>query len=541
MRSMRSKAMKMIAYLAVVLILASVLPANALAEKYDKDMTQRGVRANSNGAALNMTKDQVRDRINTSDNAPCVEPYMQNRTKTANLVRANVANTAAQYRSAKERMATVRNNYSDAQKDYKDLKIKINNKKVSADSEEVIGATRAYMNQTIEYMVTHLRTVQENIENTGGDSGGSEIIEGYIEQLEQQKMNVGSAQTKQELENTAKEIRNILKDAEKRAKYFAGKSVNNRLNNFLVKSGSLSLRLEDEIKRLNAAGENTEELEEMLAEYNELIGEAKQNQKHARDTFQNQNDDAVNEARQYMHQATGSIHEANCILKDIFNELKSYRHGFAVLDGNGTLTAEGNGTAVLSGDLTLNITATDAELVIKDLAGDSNITISGDYVEINADSEDYDNCAMIYHNFTGTVHITGSRLTIMLHGNDVNFTAEGKGSVILSGTGIYKVEKAGESSGDIQWATVVTTPENEAGTDDLSGSNETDSDGNITDGNTTGGNTTDWNTTDGNSTDWNTTDGNSTDWNATDGNLTDCNTTDGNLTDCNTTDGNGSN
>jgi len=453
---MRSKAMKMFAYLAVVLMLVSVLPASALAAGNNDDrMMQRGA---SDDADQNITREQIRDRLNATDDAPRIEA--NNRVKTANQIKSNGVNTDAQYRSAKDRIVTVRNDYADAKKDFQDVKIKINNKKTSADSEEAAEATCAYITHTIDYMITHLETVQENAEN-----GDSDTIDGYIEQLQQQQVNVESAQTRQEFAEIAKEVRSIWNDAEKDAKYFAGQSVNERLNNFLTKSEGISLRLEGEINRLKAEGEDTGELEEMLAEYNELIEEAKQNQERAGETFQNRNgqsDDAVNEANQHMRQATNNIQDANNVLKDMFDELKSNRRGSAVLDGTGTLTANGNGTAVFSGNLTLNMSTTNAKLVIKDFAGDANVAIEGDYTEVNDSDEDDNNRALVYHNLTGTVEITGSRLTVMVHGDDVSITAEGKGSVILSGIGTYKVENSGVSSGNEQWAVVTTSYEDDA-------------------------------------------------------------------------------
>ncbi len=509
---MKSKAMKMLAYLAVVLMLFSVLPAGALAaEDDDGSITTSVVNVASDDADQNMTRDQIRVRINATNDAPRLEENVRNKVITASQIKANAQDTASQYRSAKERIVTVRNDYADAKKDFQDLKIKINNKKVAADSEEASEATRAYMTRTMEYMITHLETVKENAENTGGDSTDevSETIEGYIEQLQQQQANVEFAQTRQEFAEAAKEVRNIWNDAQKSAKYFAGQSVNERLNNVLAKSEGLSLRLEGEINRLKAEGENTEELEEMLAEYNELIEEAKLNHERARETIQTrngQNDDAVSEADQHMRQATKNIQDANGVLKDMFDELKSHRRGSAVLDGTGTLTAEGSGTAVLSGDLTLNISATNAKLVIKDLAGDAVVTIDGEYTEVDCDDEDDGNRALVYHNLTGTVEITGSRLTVMVHGDDVSITAEGKGSVILSGIGTYKVEKAGESSENVQWA-VVTTPEvesegneaedNDSGAEDDSGdADDEEEDGNESDSDDTlGDNETDENET----------------------------------------------
>ncbi|MDO9516928.1 MAG: hypothetical protein Q7J10_02655 [Methanosarcinaceae archaeon] len=450
---MRSKIMKMFAYLAIVLMVLSTLPAGALAAEDDEDMASRGAGASNYNADQNMTQNQTSDRLNATDDAPRNEVAMQ--------TRGAIQSDAAQYMSAKERIETTRNNYADAKNDFEDMKIKINNKTASTDSPEAVEATRAYMNHTIEYMIAHLETVRENAENAGGDSADdvSETIDEFIAQLQEQQRHVESAQTGKEFADAAKEVRKIWADAEKSAKYFAGESVNSRLNNFLVKSEGLSLRLESEIERLNAEGKDTEELEEMLAEYNEKIDEAKQNQELAREAIQNrngQNDGAVSEANQYMHQATKNIQDANKVLKEIFDELKSHRRGGSVsLDGAGTLTTEGNGTAVFSGNLNITINATNAKLVVKDLAGDAEINITGDYTLVNDDEDeenDDNNRAFVYHNFTGTVNITGSRLTVMVNGENLSITAEGDGSSILSGRGSYNVEKAGKSSEKMMWA-----------------------------------------------------------------------------------------
>ena len=475
--------MKVFAYLAVVLMLVSILPAGALATRNDdRSVTPRSLDLTSNDTVQNETNDWKRDRVNTTDyalNTP--------RVKSAKPIRATIQSDAAKYITPKEKMENARNEYADSKKVFQDLKIKVNNGKISADSDDAINATRAYVNNSIQVMIRHLETIKENT----GDSDKS-IIDGYIEQLNLQQEKIESAQTRQEFAEAAKEVRKIWNDAQKRAKYIAGKTVDNRLNNYLVKSDAIALRIESEIKRISEAGENVEELEEMLAKYNELIGQAKENQELARETIRNRNGDdegSIDDANRYMREATRNIQEANKVLKELFDELKSHRRGGSVsLDGAGTLTTEGSGTAVFSGDLNMTISATNAKLVIKDLAGDAEIIIDGEYTKVNDDddseageegdagdeedeADDDNNRALVYHDFTGTTHITGSRLTVMIHGDDLTITAEGEGSSILSGRGSYNVEKAGVSSEDMNWAGDDNDDE-----DDVNESNDSDED-----------------------------------------------------------------
>jgi len=539
---MKKTGMKIFAYLAVMLMLVSVLPAGALAAEDDSQ---------ANDAEVLMKHSiETQERIRVMENATEDRARVDGaRVQAAVQTRAeNVQVAAVRNKATRMKLEKARNEYTLAKDNFQKIRANVNNKNVSADSEEALEAARSYMIRTIDYMISHLENVQENVESADGEFAEetSEVLEGYITQLEQEKENVEAAETRKELADAAKSVRGIWRDAQTDAKFRAGTAANNRINQFLVKSEVLAQRLENEIERLKAEGKDTAELEEMLDEYNELIEQANENQICARERFRNGNgpsDASVKEANQCLREAGKDIRKANHILKDIFKELKEHRRGAATLDGTGTLTAEGDGTAVLSGDLIVNITATNAKLVIKDLGGDANISIDGDYTEVETCDDECS--ARVYHNFTGTMDISGSRLTIMIRGEDVSITAEGTGSAILSGTGIYRVDKAGGSSENVQWAVTVTSPtgdSDENDSEDREVAAETEDNEGITDANQTDANQTgdDGAFTDGNQTgdDGALTDGNQTgdDEAFTDGNQTedDGTSTGGNETEVNT-------
>ena len=447
---MKTNGIKLFACLGVILMLFSIIPAGAVAAVKDD--------SNAEDAKVSMknrteTRDQV--RLNATETAPRVQAAIQTRAE-------NVQAVAARYKASRENLQNAKNEYVTAKEDFHTVRAD-----AAGDPEKLFESTRAYMIQTIDYMISHLENVKENVESSDGELAEetSGLIDGYIEQLEQERANVGAAETRKELADVAKSIRDIWKDANKDASFLAGKAANNKINRFLAKSEALSLRLQNEIQRLKDEGKDTDEMEEMLGEYNDQIKQVKQNQERTRATFQNRNagENSIKEANEYLREAGKDIKEVNRVLNNIVKELKTYRRGVVKLDGTGTLTAEGTGTAVLSGDLTLNIDAIDAKLVIKDLAGDALIEFGtgADYTKM--DSEADDNSAMVYHEFTGSVDISGSRLTAMIRGEDVTLTAEGTGSAVLSGTGIYSVEKDGVSSASDQWAVVVTDSTDEFG------------------------------------------------------------------------------
>ena len=106
--------------------------------------------------------------------------------------------------------------------------------------------------------------------------------------------------------------------------------------------------------------------------YNGLIEQAQQNRERATETYQNGNDTS----REYWSASVGNIKEANSVLAEISQLLRTYRHGIVSLKGDGILTAEGNGTAVLSGNINEEMEVSAAQLVIKDLAGDAKVNIT---------------------------------------------------------------------------------------------------------------------------------------------------------------------
>ncbi|WP_406661167.1 hypothetical protein V7O66_01200 [Methanolobus sp. ZRKC3] len=429
---MKNTGFKIIAYFAVAIMLVSVLSAGALAAsdngmngnngvsndtEENESSTAEEIDDDNDDAPGIQQQDRDRDMVNADDDAP--------RNQNANKIRDKV-------KQAKDARA----NYMDAKDNF--AKIKANNKNL--DSEEALQAAKDYLDASIDRMISLIES-NENIDDS------------YIEELEAEKEELAEASTRKELAEAARDINKIWKDARKEQVADSAKNINNRMVSVLRTSNALSVRLENEIQRLKDNGEDVEELEEMLDEYKEHITEAEENYEQARNTFR-EGDAEYGETLRYMNEAGKNINLANLVLKDILKDIKEYRQGVVLLSGTGTLEAKGEGTAVLSGDLLLGITATDAKLVVKDMAGDAAInTDDANYESSNIDSgnSDDNNRAFVFHDLSGNVTIEGSRLTVMLRGDDISLTAEGTGSVVLAGEGTYTTSKDGEIT-DGEWA-----------------------------------------------------------------------------------------
>jgi len=436
---MRYMGLRSFAYFAMVLMVASIFSTGALAASDNSQ--QAGVQV----------KDRDRDMVNANENALRAQAEGLNNTALINRTKEN---------------KNVKAGYIDARDNF--VKLKATDRNLS--SEEAIEATKEYLNSTIDYMIS-------SIDN-----------EEYVAKLNLEREDVAAATTRKELAESARDIRDIWKDANRQKTMSLSKSVDNKFSVVIRASEAMALRLENEIARLEQNGEDVAGLEEMLEEYNASIAEAKKYQEQARNA--SANGEEQGEIIRSMNQAGQSLKEANASLKKMLNALKQHREGLVVLTGNTTLTAEGNGTAVLSGNFTLNFTATDAKLVIKDMAGDAVIDTSGATYgssNIDAGNSDSNNRAFVFHNLTGTVTIEGSRLTVMLRSEETSLSVDGEGTAVLSGEGSYELNGVTK-----EWA---NSEENESESYGGSGENEDGNNSENISGNNTFGNNTSGNNT----------------------------------------------
>ncbi|MEA1984918.1 MAG: hypothetical protein U9N13_04630, partial [Euryarchaeota archaeon] len=437
---MNSIGIRSFAYFAVALMIASIFPMGAVAASGDDSVVNEKVMIQTKTVFLNNTTERVQAQVMAKTNASA--GFAVQKTNM-DQVRA--------MKDKQVRPELYRANYMSAKDNLLIAKARLQDGTLSANSDEMLDIGKTYMNSTIDYMITRLADHQDSLDE---DSEEYDVIGDYISKLEQERENADAAQSRKELAEVSRSIREIWRDASDNMKQFRVHHIVGNIDRYLAKSETISTRIADEIQRLDLTGEETSDLEDLLDRYNELIEEIERNKELGLEAYEEGND----EAPKYLSETHSAIKEANDVLKDILKELKDRRQGFVKLAGTGSLVAEGNGTAVLSGDINVSITASNAKLVIKDLADDAQIEIDGDYVQIDTGSgSDVANPALVYLNFSGDVTISGSRLTVMVHGEDITLRAEGTGSAILSGTGYYEVEGADSSTGSLQWAAVSST------------------------------------------------------------------------------------
>jgi hypothetical protein len=420
----KTKIMKLITYVAIVLVLLSVLSTDVLAAS-GQGNGNHGVGSQGN-AAKNQDGGQNRVYVNDSNDTDNNGSFLRLRE------------TKREYFSAKEKL--------------QQLNANMNSGKINVSSKEVFDVRQEYLLETIDYTISSLEDLEKKVDASQREDADVIIteIEGYISELDAEKINVENATTTKELARSARNIHNMWKDAVKHASKTRAGFVDDKVGIYLNKSLSLSERLSKEIEVLQNHGEDTAELEKLLQEYNDLLDQAQQNRESAKESYEN-GDEAA--SKEYWNAAAENLKDANSVLVEMSQILRTYRQGVVSLNGDGTLIAQGNGTAVFSGDIEAEMNINASHLVIKDLAGDAKVMITNTESEIVLELDnsvaDDPKRALVYSDLTGKVSISGSRLTVMVRGNNLDLEVEGTGCAVLSGEGTYTV---GTDEDSKQWA-----------------------------------------------------------------------------------------
>jgi hypothetical protein len=366
------------------------------------------------------------------------------------------------YQTVKDRLNTAQESFRDSQEKFQDAKDRFDSERSLKNTEELKETLRNYLNRTIDYTIKRLEALQIRAE--GPEENGfapfiiSDNIIDYSSQLEDLKDDVEVVETSDDFQAVIREVKSIWQNVHLESRYFIVGTLNNKVDALLERTDSIADRNQAEIDRLDEAGEDTKELKDLLHEYRKALDDAKDSHDDANKLFEEHdgfNGDGelqnAGDARAFLADAATkmrvtnqNLKEANSILRQIFNELKNHRPGSVSLSGTGSLKAEGDGKATLSGNLQLTVSAQRGILTINDYDEDAIIEIDG-----KGTKEVLDDGTIKYEGFDGTATISGSSITVQITGSNIELNAEGTGSAVLRGQGSYNVGPVRER---FEWA-----------------------------------------------------------------------------------------
>jgi len=329
-----------------------------------------------------------------------------------------------------------REDFNRVKQEYSDARARYQEARASRDPALQMDAARDFLLMAVDTMISYLEMVKGKLES----QDSQRVIDNYIAELQEKRDEVASAQNMAELRSVARDIRKIWMEVKSKAKHRLAYRMDNRLKELLEKSDKISQRIDEAISRLKDQGVDTTSLEEMLADFNAKIGEARDNRDRAHQLYQEGQD--IREVEKYLRAATLDLKEAYKILKKIFLEIR--KHGKPViLHGTGTLYAEGNGTALLAGNLTINIETNATGVLL--VSQNAQVTATGE-----GNRTELPNGYTKYQGF-GEAQIQGDEIKVKVTGREIKLKAEGTGRAVLKGNGTYHTEKGFPVSNSAAW------------------------------------------------------------------------------------------
>jgi len=256
----------------------------------------------------------------------------------ASVASAQETGTADQYsqtyQTYKEKYIGAKDLYTQARNEFESAKANYRTAKTKGNSEALLNSTKDYMVKAIDAMIAYLRMIEANAklaENRGiAPYDASVNLNKYISELEQKKLDVQSATTKQELIDIGNSVKKTWLNVKVEVKYYIGYVVNNRLEAFLIKANNASERMDSQIQTLKSKGIDTTKLERDLATYNEWVSKAETEYNSAKENYRTHGGfdtyghvTNLNEADKFLKAADKNFRQANQYLNKAKNSLKN--------------------------------------------------------------------------------------------------------------------------------------------------------------------------------------------------------------------------
>lgn len=359
------------------------------------------------------------------------------------------------YEKTKEKYEDTKDKFEKAKKAFENANRQFRAEKDNKSKEELILKTRDYLEKAIDHTVSQLNVLKSRVNNSENKGilpfDASKNIDAHVAQLEQLRSKVEQANTTQEFKESYQELKELYSNMRLEIRYYYEIVLNNRINNFITKADNVSAKIDTEIQKLKSEGKDTARLEEMAANFNNLVKDAKDSRQKTSDLFASHSgfssdgmvtdnkaaEDFVRQVDNSQKETIKKLKAASRQLTDFVKDWRKQSAGKVVVRGTGTLVANGSGRAVIEGNVTVMLSGMNGTLKVS-----SNAEVTTDGTK-----EVLGNGDVKYTNFTSAT-IKGENIRVEISGNNINLNATGTGSAVLSGNGTYKTEKDYTVSGD---------------------------------------------------------------------------------------------
>lgn len=286
-------------------------------------------------------------------------------------------------------------------------------------------------------MIKRLEALKARVEATRGLSDNEKSalkaeLDENISWLQGKQADIQAAENGQVIRSVATEIWTYWRQVRVRIKQIVGQILSAWVDALTQRAEAFAGRVEAKIEELKDNGVDTSELEDWLDNYNSAISQAEEKYDAAKAKFEEISSET--NAGQLFREGIALIREGNSYLKDAFRTLRdiiSYMRseGYLVtLSGSGTLVAQGDGRACISGTGGVRVRApVDGNMLV---SPNAEVTTTGGTETV------LENGWKKYQGFDNAL-VVGTEMEVAIEGNGIDVVARGTGTVTLTGTGSY--------------------------------------------------------------------------------------------------------
>ncbi|ODS43029.1 MAG: hypothetical protein MSIBF_07245 [Candidatus Altiarchaeales archaeon IMC4] len=244
------------------------------------------------------------------------------------------------YNNARDSYKQAKDAYKDARSDWIAARDQYRTSRNATAGAGALEKAKDFLLKADDAMIRHLEVLKARVETTRNldESEKNDIladIDADIEWLENKKSDIENAQTRQELSDISKTIREKWGEIRAYVKKVTGEILCAKIDRVIEKLDNVSERADAKIQGLKDAGKDTANAEALLADFNSKIDLAKEKNDLAKDRFDEISD--IQDADKLFTEGHGFIKEANEYLRNAHKTLKEI---VRELRGSGNRTIE---------------------------------------------------------------------------------------------------------------------------------------------------------------------------------------------------------
>jgi len=288
-------------------------------------------------ALRNVNKEELRNRLlefNKVRKQEFFEKYKEEGFKARVFAKEMLSQKKELLKNIKSDFTEIRKNFVDSRKELSEVKKA--RVECSEDCDEEIQQYRSKFKENmvkrVDVILKHLEKLKLKIESSESltEEKANDLlgkINSKITDIEGLKVELENAETKEEILEVSKEIKNKWERFEYNSKIFSARLVNANLGNVILRSKLIEEKLNRFLERMEGTEKDTSEIDALVEDFHDSLASAEENYKLAHEKLKElkENDKGVSGVKEYIEESRNQLKEAKKTLKEIIAKIKELK------------------------------------------------------------------------------------------------------------------------------------------------------------------------------------------------------------------------